>query len=855
MIMENTADFGLIKTKYSIPAANKRLLPRGALNRRLEDSLSRRLTVITAPAGYGKTSAALKWLEGISLPSAWLSIDEGDNDAILFWRYFCASLDAVSAGISRDTEYVFASKELFEANIHQSILVDRLSAVPSDFFLVLDDFHLITNRVVLDSLSFFISWLPANMHLVLIGRTEPRLNLARLGLKEDLIRIRANELRFDTEEISRYYETRGYFLQKEEVLKIETYTEGWAAALVAVALSLRNETNRHAVINSFGSCNPQIESYLSEDVFHMWTEEQQDFMERTSILDQLCGPLCEALAGSGGGRLLKELYEQNSFLVALDQEDLWFRYHHLFLDFLRKRLSEKGAPPVRELHRKAGDWLKANGFYHEAIEHYFNSAYYEGALLIFQENAAALVRQGEFPKAMSWIGKLPAEYAENAPRIILVKILCLTAAGDFQKAWEYLKRIEPAINERTAPSDFIRTEYLLVKTNLLMLQGNIEESFSTFARVAAGADKINMYFADFNLYDISMYRCPYDIFIKMLIKKPAGYESFFNNYKGIIASSPGYFQLSKGEAWYEIGKIEEALPELIAAVDSAANAACPGALVPATVTLAKIRRARGDISGAMEMIEECERRVADFHRPHWGYMLRAFKARLYIDMGDTEMVDDWMKGNRLEINQEITRTREYELLVLARALIYKRRYHDAGILLTRLSNFAEGLNRRHSLVEINNLLAITAIKNLNEDSAVKHLEKALSTGMEEGYLNSFVDELAPMISLLELYIGKHSKEDRLEDGLAAYAAKILGHTKDRLSHFAFAADPDTVGSLLTSTEKKVLRLLKNAYTNKEIAAELGITLRTAKAHTGSIYKKLGVKTRMQCLKKISDKPS
>ena len=847
MTMENAADFGLIKTKYSIPASNKRLLPRNALNRRLEDSLSRRLTVITAPAGYGKTSAVLKWLEGISLPSAWFSIDGGDNDAFLFWRYFCASLDVVSPSISKDTEYVFASKELFEAKVHQSIMIDRLSTVSSAFFLVLDDFHLITNRSVLDDLSYFISYLPSNMHLVLIGRTEPRLNIAKLGIKEDLVRIRAAELRFDTEEISRYYETRGYFLQKEEIQKIETYTEGWAAALVAVALSLKDETNRRAVINSFGSRNPHIEGYLSEDVFNMWTKEQQDFMVRTSILDKLCGPLCKAITDSDGGRLLKELSDQNSFLVALDQEGLWFRYHHLFLDFLRKRLLKKDASSIRQLHKRAGDWLNANGFYNEAVDHYFNGAFYEGALLIFQENASTLIRLGEYSKAMSWIGKLPAEVVENTPRIILVKILCLTAMGELEKAWQYLKQIEPVFNERIDPSDFIYTEYLLVKTNLLALQGDAEESASTLGKIAVGTN-MNLYYADFNLYDISLYRSPYNTFIKMLINNPSDYELSYLRYKGTITSSPGYFQLSKGEAWYEGGRMDEALPELITAAENAANNACPGALVPAAVTLAKIRRAKGDICRAMEVIEECERRVEEFHRPHWGYMLRAFKVRLSIDMDDTEMIDNWMKENRLEINQDITRTREYELLVLARVLIHKCRYHDADILLNRLLNFANELNRDHSLVEINNLLAITAMRNLKEELAIKHLEKALSIGMKEGYLNSFVDELAPMISLLEMYLGKHLNEDRL----AAYAKKILGCTKDRFSHFAFPADSDTIETLLTSTEKKVLRLIKNAYTNKEIAAELGITLRTAKAHTGSIYKKLGVKNRMQCLNKVKD---
>ncbi|HWP97543.1 MAG TPA: LuxR C-terminal-related transcriptional regulator [Syntrophomonadaceae bacterium] len=848
MMKEEAVNVGLLKTKFSIPGVNKQLLPRRFLNLRLEDSLNHKLTVITAPAGYGKTTAVLKWLQNSSLPSAWLSIDAGDNDALVFWRYLCAALDSIMSGISQNTEYVFASPELFQANVHLRILINRLSNVSSDFLIILDDFHLITNKVIFDGLSYFIGYLPEKMHLVLISRVEPHLKLARLGLKEDLVRIRANELCFNTEEISQYYEARGYFLQEEEIQRIEVYSEGWATALVAVALSFRDEKNRRNVISSFAGCGRHIESYLAEDVYNTWTNEQQDLMERMSILSRLCGPLCEAITGYDGNIMLKELYDQNCFLVALDNEGIWFRYHHLFAEFLKKKLINKDAASLQGLHLRAGEWLHANSFYDEAIDHFLAAMDYEKALPLIEKQGAGLLRKREYSNVIAWLEKLPDLYTQNNPRIMVLKGAYLTGIGDFEKAWECMESLQLVLQDTPALSQTFHTEYMMIKADLLILQGDFEKALPAIIEAAACDvnNTMSKDYVDFNLYDISMYRTMYHSAIKMLRKSPAKYETLIRNFRSLVSTHPGFSQLIKGEFYYESGKLNEALPELIASVNEAAHANCPGALVPAMITLARIRRAQGDIPGAMEVIEECEIRAEKFHKPHWSYMLKAFKVRLYIDIDDTEMIDKWIRESRLGMYQDIVTAREYELIVLARVFIHRQRFNDAHILLNRLLGFAEGLKRNHSTVEISNLLAITAVKNLDEEIAEKNLEKSLSIGIKEGYVRSFVDELAPMASLLEMYIRKRKNRGRL----AAYARKLLSQTKNSVKHSIFPAGANIIEDLLTPVEKKVLHLIIDTYTNQEIADELGITLRTVKAHTGNIYKKLGVKSRIQCIKKV-----
>ncbi|AWI03608.1 hypothetical protein B9W14_03620 [Clostridium drakei] len=848
MIRESPANVGLLKTKYSIPVINKHLLTRNTISHKLEESLSHKLTIITAPAGYGKTTAVLKWLEGISLPSAWFSIDEGDNDPFVFWHYFCAALSSVSNDIGEATEYIFESKELFKANTHLSIMIDSLSDIPSDFLLVLDDFHLITNPDIIDVLSYFITYLPSNMHIAMISRTDPPLKLAKLGLKEELVRIQAKELRFETEEICKYYETRGYFLQKEDIHKIECYTEGWAAALVAVALSLKDKGNIHNIISHFGSSNLYIENYIVEDVYDTWSREEQDFMEKISILDKLCGPLCEEITGYDGNCLVKELYLQNSFLISLDYEGIWFRYHPLFLDFLRKKLLKRDAASIQALHLKAGEWFKAQGFFNEAIDHFLKGFHYKIALPLIEKNSQKSVRKGEYSKVISWIERLPEKYIENSLMILLVKSTYLVEKDDFNKAWKCIERIGLLLNKENSTSKDFNTIYFLVKSNFFIRQGNVEKILQPIIEAAACgiSDIMSTEYMDLNLFDVSIFRAPYHPLIKILKRNFAEYDSLVSNYRTLINTNPGYAPLIKGEFHYESGKLNEALPELFASIDEAINACCAGALVPAMVTIAKIKRAQGDIQGALKIIEECQGKVLEFRKPHWNYMLKAFKVQLYIDLDDTTSIDKWMNENRLNVYQDIIKIHEYELIVLSRVLIYKHRYNDATFLLNRLLQFAIGQRKNHSIVEIRNLLAIAALKNLNEEIAEKHFEDALSIGLKEGYVRSFVDEFTPMIALLEMYISKNKKISNLK----VYAKDLLAQTKEAVKHFIIPTSSNILQSLLTPMEKKVLQLIINAYTNKEIAEKLRITLRTVKAHIGNIYAKLEVKNRIQCIKKI-----
>ncbi len=846
--MERAAadNMGLLKTKHSAPNSANRLLPRLPLGKKLNDALNCRVTTITAPAGYGKTTAVMKWLENIPLPYAWLSIDDGDNNPAAFWRYLCASLTGIFRDIDKDTEYVFASKELLKANVHISILIERLSQADTDFICVLDDLHLIKNQEILDALSYFISYMPSNMHLLLISRTEPRLKLTRLGMKEALLRIKTKDLRFETEEIDKFFKTRGNFLNREEVQRVESYTEGWAAALVAVALSLRDGNNVRGVISGFGSSNKNIEDYLAEDVMSTWTEEQLDFMEKISVLDKLCPLLCSAVTGYDGERLLRELYERNSFLIALDEECEWFRFHHLFQDFLRKKLKKRNPALVQELHRKAGEWLEENGFLDEAMECFLLGTQYKKAAEIIDKLWFSMQVHGDYSKLFTLVSRLPDTYKTESPVPLYIEIYFHISQEDYAKAWRCIEKLERFIEISSAVSAAVRKECMMAKANLYFGQCDTENLLASLKRAAQYDENADFEYMEFNLFEISAYRSKSISTINMLRKHPADYYAMLKLYKNQIRKNPGYTPLAAGELYYETNRLNEAQKYLAAAVDEAIAAGCPGALVPAMVTLAKIRRAYGDMQGAFAIIEECESKIELYYKPHWGYLLKAFKARLYLESGETGAAESWMTESRLSLFQEITAAREYELIVLARILIAKRRYKDASLLLNRLLTFAEEKSRVHSSAELLNLLAVTAMKELDEDTALKYIEKALRIGMLEDYVRSFVDELSPMAALLELYLGKEKKTSRT----AAYAKKLLSLTKENIQHSAPSIGQNAAERLLTPVENKVLQLLISACTYNEIADKLGITMSTVKSHTGSIYKKLEVKSRVQCINKV-----
>lgn len=841
----------LLRAKLQAPAINKNTVIRERLMQKLCRLPEYKLTLITAPAGYGKTTAVLQWLARCNMPVAWLSLDKNDNSPGVFWQYVFLALSDIFTDLGKDTEYLFGSRELLQANLHISVLIDTLAGAESDFALVLDDLHEIDDAGILNGLSYLIDYLPPRMHLVVISRTVPALEYAKHKLKWQTQHLQENTLQFGEEEITSFFLARGIQLQDNDVRKVKSYTEGWAAALVAVAMSMEEGEERN-VINALEASSKDIGQYLNDEVLSTWSEERRSFAVNTCILDTLSPAACDAVTGeTDGERLINEIYRCNGFLMALDAEKKEYKYHYLFNRFLHRLLANLAPQEISRLYIRAGRWYAGRNSVPEAIEYLLEGGAYGEARDLVEYRIDDIIRKNDFSRVLPWAERLPEEYRDDSFKIAAIYALYHTENDRFDFARvciDKAKALRVLDKYREVPGweNYSKSVCALLEVNYLLHKGSVD-----FVQLLASTEnnrrKMSGY-SDFNATDIYFYRCPIRAMAKLVGQGAGKFEEVIRSYRELISVNPGYGPLIAGEYYYENNRFGEAVPYLLKAVDEALAAACPGALVPAAVNLARISRAKGDWAEAVSVIAECERNLKALKKSHWLYTLAAFRCRLSIDRGNAAEVDAWLNESKPGLFQEVSKAREYELSVYCRALIYKERRGEARLLLQRMLAYASQFNRPHSETEILNLLALLDFKDNDMPEAVRRLEAALAIGLREGYVRSFLDEGYPMAVLLKYYISSGSRHAAScqTESYDTYARCLLKQMR---------AEPVTAipqraprgSELLTPQEKRVLKLILKACSNKEICEKLGISIITVKNHTGNIYSKLGVQSRAQCI--------
>ncbi|MEJ2212454.1 MAG: AAA family ATPase, partial [Anaerolineae bacterium] len=366
----------LLATKLYMPSLRSDLVPRPRLIERLNEGLSsgRQLALVSAPAGYGKTTLLAEWLSALPPDSgggspragrvAWLSIDQEDNEPARFWTYLVAALRTAAEGVGESAREALQAPQPPSPQLLLTGLLNDIAALPQRIILVLDDFHLVTREEILEGLGFLVNHQPRQLHLVLSTRADPVLPLARLRARGRLTEVRLEDLAFTVQEAVTFFNDRmGLDLLLEDVRALETRTEGWVAGLQLAALSLQDCADRRGFITTFAGSHHFVLEYLAEEVLNRQPEPVQRFLRQTSILDRLCGPLCDAVyfghaeTHGGGGAMLSGLHRKNLFLVVLDDEHRWYRYHHLFADLLRRRFErEASGEQIVELYRRASAW-------------------------------------------------------------------------------------------------------------------------------------------------------------------------------------------------------------------------------------------------------------------------------------------------------------------------------------------------------------------------------------------------------------------------------------------------------------------------------------------------------------------
>ncbi|MBA3473304.1 MAG: hypothetical protein H0T57_08795 [Rubrobacter sp.] len=477
----------ILATKLYIPPPRPKVVLRPRLIERLNEGLHRKLTLISAPAGFGKTTLVSEWVAGCERPAAWLSLDEGDNDPTRFLAYLVAALRTIAADIGEGVLGVLQSPQPPPTESILTALLNEITTIPDDFVLVLDDYHVIDAKPVDNALAFLLEHLPPRMHLVIATREDPHLPLARLRVQGQLSELRAADLRFTPSEAAGFLnQVMGLNLSAEDIAALETRTEGWIAGLQLAAISMQGHKDAASFIESFTGSHHFVLDYLVEEVLQQQPESVQTFLLRTSILAHLCGPLCDAVLldpSASGQETLEYIEHANLFLVPLDNERRWYRYHHLFAELLRQRLHQSTTSStgdevgdVAELHSRASVWYEDNGLEIEAFQHAAAANDVERAARLIEGEGMPLQFRGAGAPVLNWLESLPKTALDARPSLWVTYASTLLFGGQHTAVEQTLQAAEAAL-QGTEPDEETRDligRIASMRATLAVIQNDVE---------------------------------------------------------------------------------------------------------------------------------------------------------------------------------------------------------------------------------------------------------------------------------------------------------------------------------------------------------------------------------------------
>jgi LuxR family maltose regulon positive regulatory protein len=892
----------LLATKLHVPRPRPGFLPRPRLVAALGAGLARGRVLVCAPAGFGKTALLADWARGSGQPVAWLGLDGGDSDPTRFWRYVVAALDRTRPGLTARLDPLLGQPAPRAVEGLVMALINEFAADPGtdEVLLVLDDYHLADSGPVHESVAFLLENVPPGLRVVVSGRAEPPLPLARLRARGQLAELRAADLRFTPEEAAALLgEMAGPGLPAAAAETLAARTEGWAAGLQLAGLSVRGHADPNEFVATFSGSHRFVLDYLTDEVLVGQPAQVRAFLLETSVLERLSAELCDTVTGRADSQaMLQDIERAGLFLMPLDEVRGWWRYHHLFADLLRARLQAEQPGRVTELHRAAAAWCEEHGLADDAVRHALAAGDPDWAARLVERHVGVLLGRGEGTTLRRWLSAVPAESVRKRPRLYLAQ--AIGAAMSFQMdvlgaLLDEAERAYAASGDQPyeAPAGQGASLLANVPAGIAFLRGvlarlrgdtafaadydkqalaQVDEedwllrSFVRWNRAAADWQDGRLEAAERGLAEVLAERRAADEFFAGFLAMRVCYDlgrvqraqgnldAAMATYRQALEVADGSSQPPHlGMAHVGLAEVLYERNELAAALDHASQGItlCRQLVFTAPVAaglaiLARIRQAQGDAAGALGAMGEAGQAGLSSQVIA---LLGPVRARLQLAQGDVPAAAQWAKSAGLSPDDEPDYPQEPAHLVLARVLLAQHQPGLALTLLKRLLDAAGSQGRTGSVIEIQALHALALAASGDRAGARDALAVALTLAAQRGYVRVFADEGAPMRALLaEMSAARPNQPNaarRFDPGYLAALTRACGGASDAPPPRRAGATPPGLAEPLTDREMEVLRLLAAGSSNQRIARDLFVTLDTVKKHVTHVLGKLGAANRTE----------
>ncbi len=923
----------VLATKLHIPRPHPNGVPRFHLINKLEEELwqtkgvdfMRRLTLVAAPAGYGKTTLLCEWISHLAIPVAWITFDEADNDPGRFLQYLMVALHSTNPGIGETIQAIVLSPQftITQPSISNvmTTLVNDIAEVSQPFVLVFDDYHTLEDPVIHQAVMFLLDHMPEKLSLVIATRADPPLSLSRVRARRQLVEVRSDDLRFSEREADTFLRQVMHLgLKDTEIATLVEYTEGWIAGLQMAALALQEHTDTTGFIQDFSGRERFVIDYLFEEVLTRQPEYIQAFLIQTSILERMTGPLCDAVLGKqeewaaslpaspasspeSGQKILEYLDRANLFLVPLDDERCYYRYHHLFSDLLRHRLHRSFSDHIPYLHSRAAEWFEMQGNASDAIDHWIAAKNYQKAANLIAQNGYKLIEQGNFHQLLTWLQQIPKDLIYSQPWLCIFYSWGLIFIGRISEGEAYIssaEKILPPVSETADPvfleqfghvaavreylasrsqdvagitwyadlalkylppdNSFIRSTVAFFLGHGRLLSDQLDLAQVAYAEAAnLGKEAGNVLIAVNALCALAN-----------LIRYQGELHRAFNIYQEAAKlatdkrgrSLPVAAEIYVGRArlYYEWNDLKTAEEDLLAAREISMFYSNFDLMVDRIIALSRMRLAQGDLDAAEQLLREVEQSDRKTSlRP--GVSLLAYRMSLNLAKGDLAMVSRVADQQDWRLENKCTSAWGEAFIAYTIFLIAQKELDRAYNLLEQcLAKFQTcGL----LMYVIRVLVVQSSILDLQGEHSLAQakIERALSLAEVEGYTRIFIDDGEPVRSLLTRYRAhitqKFKAGDHSHIHLLTYVDNLLSAFPNLASEKNIKSPSTSLAPLvlvdpLTDRELEVLQLIAAGLSNKEIAERLFVSVGTVKAHTSSIYRKLDVQGRTKAVAKARE---